>query len=269
MSKLYCDTKVLESNWYDWLVATSTPSLEHYRSLRILWTKALDKVRDSSGKLIIKNGSTFTDPCSIRRAHCIALAVPVFFESIGDNVPDCGFTIVDGKQRVIKFADLNNELNLLSDSWLHDLDNPYAVSSTVVPSLIADEYRLEQPTDTCWHAILKDISNMCNGIATKFNPPSEEERTELAHDALLQVTNKLIKRKLVFTPGRAPVFNLLTTTIYRCMYSIKNRSKNQRNRLHQLMDDMQTGVLPDNIRSFRAGMHLKTRTDNRSAIRPH
>lgn len=269
MSKLYCDTKVLENNWYDWLVATSTPSLEHYRSLRLLWTKALDEVRDSSGKLITKNGMSFTDPCSVRRAHCIALATPVFFESVDDFVPDSGLITCADRQHVIKFADLDNELNLLSDSWLHNLDDPYAVSSIVIPNLVSDGYRLEQEADICWHAILKDISNMCNGIATKFNPPSEEERTELAHDALLQVTNKLVNRKLVFTPGRAPVFNLLTTTIYRCMYSIKNKSKNQRNRLHQLMDDMQAGVLPDNIRSFRAGMHLKTRSDNRSAIRTH
>jgi hypothetical protein len=87
--------------------------------------------------------------------------------------------------------------------------------------------------------------------------PSEEEHLDFSNEALLQVTNKLKMRKLVYTPGRAPVFNLLTTTIHRCMFSIMNRRKTQKNGLYKLMEDMKAGALPDSYRSFR----LQTRSN--------
>lgn len=243
----YCDTKILEKNWFDWLVSSAVPSLEHYRSLGLLWTKVLGEV-EKDGKVLKKDGKTFTDPCHPHRSHCIALPTPIYFESHHDEVPE----EVVVEEKTISLSDLDQELNLLSDSWLYRFDNPLVTLEEVIPQLRQDGYRLEQPTEKSWHAILQDVNNMCNGIATKFNPPSEDEHVELAHDALLQVMKKLFNRKLVFTPGRAPVFNLLTTTIYRCMYSIKNKCKNQRNGMNKLIDDMQAGALPDNIRSFRA-----------------
>ena len=90
------------------------------------------------------------------------------------------------------------------------------------------------------------------GIATKFRQASEEETNDLANEALSLVTQKLIRKKLVYIPGKAPVFNLLTTTIYRCIYSILNKRKNQREGFQKLVDSMQRGKLP-NHRSFRIG----------------
>lgn len=264
----YCDSKVLEANWYDWLVASSVPSLEIYRTLGLLWTKVSGNVKDQSGNDLTKNGVTFSDPCHPERMHCVALGNPVYFKSSHDK-PTKGTVFVDGRPQGIELEEVTQELSLLSDSWLHNLDDPLVVSTNVIPALIKKGYKKERPTNLTWHAILEDVSNMCQGIATKFNPPSEEEHMELSQDALLQVTNKLVNRKLVFTPGRAPVFNLLTTTIYRCMYSIKNKSKNQRKGMHRLMDDMQAGTLPDNVRSFRAGMHPRSRSGSRATIRSH
>lgn len=264
----YCDSKVLETNWFDWLVSSAVPSLEIFRSHGLLWTKVLGKVADKDGSILQKSGKTFDDPCSPDRMHCIALPNPVYFRSNHD-CPTKGTVVIDGKSRDIDLDEVAQELSLLSDSWLHVHDDMFIVQDKIIPSLERDGYKKERPTDITWHAVLTDVSNMCQGIATKFNPPSEDEHMELAQDALLQVVNKLVKRKLVFTPGRAPVFNLLTTTIYRCMYSIKNKGKNQRNGMHKLIDDMQAGVLPENVRSFRAGMLSKQRYGCRSSIKTH
>lgn len=262
----YCDSKVLERNWFDWLVSSAVPSLEIFRSHGLLWTKVLGKVTDKDGNILNKSGKTFIDPCSPERMHCIALPNPVYFRSYHDR-PTKGTVYVDGRSQDIELDEVTQELSLLSDSWLHDFTDPFVVQNEVIPSLQKNGYKKERPTDTTWHAVLTDVSNMCQGIATKFNPPSEDEHMELSQDALLQVTNKLVKRKLVFTPGRAPVFNLLTTTIYRCMYSIKNKGKNQRNGMHKLIGDMQAGILPENVRSFRAGMLPNNKYGSRSVIK--
>jgi hypothetical protein len=109
----------------------------------------------------------------------------------------------------------------------------------------------ESPSELTWHFMLEDVSKICRGISTKFNLPSEEEQVDLSEDALLQVVNKLIARKLVYTPGRAPVFNLLTTTIHRCMYSIMNKRNKQKQNMFKLASDLQSGILPESMRSLR------------------
>jgi hypothetical protein len=145
-----------------------------------------------------------------------------------------------------------DDLSLLSDNPIHDLpSNIFVQYDDVIPKIIMDGYSREMVTDTTWHLMLEDINRMCQGIAMKFNLPTEEEHQDFSNEALLQVMNKLVNKKLVYTPGRAPVFNLLTTTIHRCMFSIMNRRKTQKNGLYKLMDDMKAGSLPDSHRSFR------------------
>jgi len=111
-----------------------------------------------------------------------------------------------------------------------------------------------------WHAMLRDIDKMCQGIAMKFKQPTDEERLDLANEALLQVTNKLVKGKLVYIPGKAPVFNLLTTTIHRCMYSIMNRRSNRKQGQARLLEAAQAGTLPDSQRSLRTPTRRPIRT---------
>jgi hypothetical protein len=250
VSQHYCDSKRLENNWFHWLLSSATPDLERFRHSGILWTKVLGEVTEN-GVVIKSNGCSFPNPCHPNRAHCLALPVPLFFNSF-NNIPQptCTATVA-GKATTIKLSDVEKELNLLSDHWMYTGADPLAAIQHVIPSLRKRGYILERPTNDMWHAMLTSIEQMCLGIATKFNLPCEEERVELAHEALLQVTKKLVARKLVYTPGKAPVFNLLTTTIFRCMYSIKNRSKRQREGMHKLFENMQAGILPDNFRSFR------------------
>ena len=82
--------------------------------------------------------------------------------------------------------------------------------------------------DFAWEQMSGMIYKICEGIATKFNPSTPEEHVEHTHDAFMLTIDKIRRGKLKFTPGRAPVFNLLTTTIYRHLYSKMNKEKRRR-----------------------------------------
>lgn len=226
----YCDSKVLEKNWFHWLLSSSVPDLEYYRQIGLLWTKAIGY--DGQKSITI-------NPRDPKRSHCLALAVPIYFDSENGNIPSHGTAFVNGEPLQVILPSKDDVLTLLSDSWLHRLETPFVQIIEVIPKLKTDGYVCELPTEQTWHAMLDDINKMCFGIATKFKQPTEEEQADLANEALLQVTKKLAAYKLVYTPGFAPVFNLLTTTIHRCMFSIMNRRKTQRQRLQKFVDDMQ------------------------------
>ncbi len=82
-----------------------------------------------------------------------------------------------------------------------------------------------------WEKMSSMIYQICHGIATHFNPRDDEEHAELRHDAFMTTMEKIKLGKLRFDPGRAPVFNLLTTTIFRQLYSKMNKEK--RRKIHQ------------------------------------
>ena len=226
----YCDSKVLEKNWLHWLLSSTVPDLECYRELGLLWSKIGEE-----------DQTDISDPLYPIKSHCIALSIPVFFTSRDGKSSKFGVA-QDGSKVNLPLLD---ELSLLSDSRLHRLEgNLFAQQDEVWVDLEEKGYTKELPTERTWHAVLEDVNKMCQGIATKFKQPTEEEQMELAHEAFLQIMKKLASYKLVFTPNRAPVFNLLTTAIYRCMYSIMNRRKNQRQGLQQYMKDVQAGAVP-------------------------
>ena len=229
----YCDSVKLERNWFHWLLSSSVPDLEKYREHGLLWTKIVGNDVDEKGNILY-------DPRNPNRAHCIALAVPIHLTSYNGTLSNSTVLTADGP--IEQLLPGKDELNLLSASWLHELEHPFTQRDKVIPSLENDEYFLELPTEMTWHAVLEDVNNICHGIAMRFKQPSEEEHLELSNDALLQVINKLASYKLVYTPGRAPVFNLLTTTIHRCMYSIMNRRKIQRQGLQKLQSDVKAGM---------------------------
>jgi hypothetical protein len=82
--------------------------------------------------------------------------------------------------------------------------------------------------EDAWNEMSTRIYKICCGIATKFNPKSEEEHMEHVHDAWQQTMEKIKNGKLKFEAGRAPVFNLITTTVFRILYSKMNKQKKQR-----------------------------------------
>jgi hypothetical protein len=246
----YCDTNVLEENWFHWILSSSVPDLEVYRNYGLLWTRVLDTVKRDDGTEILKRGKPLLNPSYSTRAHCIALGYPVHLNSYHGVPQSRGTARVDGKMTSVELSQLSSELSLHSDFWIHNLDRPFAQSDAAI-RLIDKGYIREKPTEISWHAMLADINQMCQGIATKFKPSTEEELMDLANEALVQVSKKLVTGKLVYIPGKAPVFNLLTTTIHRCMFSIMNRRTNRRQGLNKLLQDAQAGILPDSQRSLR------------------
>lgn len=256
----YCDSKILEQNWFNWLLSSSVPTLEDFRKVGVLWTKVVGTVRGDDGSEITRRGVPLADPSFPVRAHCIALGHPIYLNSYHGVPQSAGTVFVDGDPHTFELTSLSDELHLLSDAWIHNLGNPLSQQDDVLPNIEVNGYLREAPEEMSWHAMLKDIDQMCQGIAMKFKQPSEEDRLDLANEALLQVTNKLVKRKLVYTPGRASVFNLLTTTIYRCMYSIMNRRTNRRQGQARLLEDAQAGILPDSQRSLRTPTRHQIKT---------
>lgn len=239
----YCNSAELEHNWFNWIVSSKTPCLELYRKRGVLWTKVVGVSRDSSGSPITVNGKTFPDPCFPTRLHCIALADPIFFttKETADGI------VVESDDEL----PAEEVLNLESDSKLHRLDDPLSQRIEVIPQLREAGYFLEVPTSISWELTLGDILKICSGVAVKFKQKTEEERQELINEAMVQLINKMSKYKLLYKPGFAPVFNLLTTTIHRIMYSIMNKRKTYREGINKILNNASAGTLPTRGRSLR------------------
>ncbi len=222
----YCDSVKLEENWFFWLLAIDSPELDIFREKGVLWTKVLGHVEG-------KNGAKLLDPSCPNREHCLSPKPMTRFVTVGGKVQSAS----------VEACDWTDMRNIKTDE-------------AIIAQLESEGFLKERPANETWHMMLTDINNMCIGIATKFKQGSEEETNDLANEALSLVTHKLKRKKLVYMPGRAPVFNLLTTTIYRCIYSILNKRKNQREGFQKLVDSMQRGRVP-NHRSFRIGSGTK------------
>ena len=116
--------------------------------------------------------------------------------------------------------------------------------------------------DESWLRLSSMIYKICFGITLHFHPPDDDVRDELAHEALTHTLIKIRRRKLKFTPGLAPPFNLLTTAIFRIMFSIKNKEKRDRDKRSRLADQIiHDAKLPDlnslNVtRSLIGGRHV-------------
>lgn len=203
----YCDSKLLEKNWMNWLVAEATPDLEPYRVARLLVTRVLSKVTPRHNKAPDQFWGYSDEP---RRSHCLVVDRPVYCNSYSGRCDKPHY--FSGSRPVM--CDLPPLTSILNQA---NFDKT-----------ITQGYMLEQPTKPTWDAILIDVQKMCHGISHKFNLGSDEAYDDLAAEAFIQVTNKIKNKKLVFTPGLAPVFNLLTTTIYRVMFSLLNKLNKDR-----------------------------------------
>jgi hypothetical protein len=187
----YCDTQVLERNWFEWLVSSNTPGIEPLREKKVLWTLIIGTLQDSE----------IQDPCYETRVHYI-IPGNINFGTFGDTV-----------------------------TWIM----PHSITTE---QLKAQGYYLESPMTQSWQAMLQDIAKMCNGVASKFHQPSAEETNNLASEALVQVISKIARGRLKYTPGKAPVFNLLTTTIHRCIYSILSKDQRQKRNFTAFADNL-------------------------------
>lgn len=236
--KQYCDTKKLEEVWFNWLVAKNTPQLDVFRNDGMLWTKAIGYVQ-VDGEVLLKGKRTFWSPTHPIRLHCILSSSPIFFLSYDGNPSTYGasYQQATGKASPILMFDLQVD--------------PQKFDKEAEKYLLANGFIKEEPTNDYWGKLLESIYSICQGVSVKFRQKTEEDANDLASEALSQVVNKLVRDRLVYTPGRAPVFNLLTTTIHRIMFSIMNKRKNQRERINKLLRDANSGQLPNTNRSLR------------------
>lgn len=258
MAQNYCDTEELEKKWFNWILASSLKcDVEHFRAHAIWYTKTLGKSTSDDGVPIVKNNVALDDPSYPYKIHCLALPRPIVLYSEHGCVQE----YVRGAKTETVFAEIKDNLRLDSDS---DLVNPgeYPLFQTerLIPFLLQNGFVCEMPKQQSWQFMLSKIRDICQGVSRKFSLRDEEEYEDLASDAYIQVLNKLSTGKLKYTPGRAPVFNLLTTTIFRCMFSILNKKNNQKAKIAKLLSMAQEGS-HNNIRS------LKTHTGN-IKIRP-
>lgn len=88
---------------------------------------------------------------------------------------------------------------------------------------------LNDKTDAeAWQRLQEGIYKICYGVTVHFHPRDDDEQAELAHEAFILTIAKISDGRLTFIPGKAPVFNLLTTTIFRHLYSKMNKETRRR-----------------------------------------
>lgn len=195
----YCDTKQLELVWGGWTWAQQSMELEWLRQKKLLYTKDL-------GAAV--------------REHVIPIAKPILFKSIVDPFSKKIHYYIDGKPF---------NVHVLS-SRIGNAECNFKISQHYT----SDNYIMELTKSQNWESLLTMIYMICNGVAIKFER-DEDDRAELAHEALNYVVDKkLSKGKLNYTPGRAPVFNLMTTAIIRVMCSLKNKANKNRENIIKL-----------------------------------
>lgn len=195
---MYCDSSALESHWFNWLISEATPELEPARERGLLYTKTKDN----------KN------PNVLAKSHCLACEKPIYFNSYASSI---GKPVVFNGCKPVTTA-------------FPDFGRMVAVNTEAI---VSKGYFKEEPASRSWEKLALNVQAICSGISKKFTLPSPDYYEDLANDAMLQVLTKMKARKLIYTPGRAPVFNLLTMTVHRIIFSILKTNKRRRDSLAQ------------------------------------
>jgi len=92
---------------------------------------------------------------------------------------------------------------------------------------------LETGDERNWDQMTNMLYNICLGIAKNFRPKSDDEYYNLANEAMVKLLTKIERGKLKFKPtceGGSPIFNLITTTVQRILYSYKNADRDRKKR---------------------------------------
>lgn len=98
----------------------------------------------------------------------------------------------------------------------------------------------------CWEQMSNMMYQICEGVARRFNAkPDSDEYVEHVHDAITQTLEKIKLGKLRYIRGKAPVFNLITTTVFRILYSKMNRQKKQREHDKRFMYEFVQKHMPE------------------------
>ena len=132
----------------------------------------------------------------------------------------------------------------------------YPLDVALCRKLVASNYQCEIPIEDSWQKLISMIYEICCGVALNFRPPSEDIKQELIQEAFTHTLSKIHRGKLKFDPGKAPPFNLLTTAIFRIMYSIKNKEKRDRECRSRLVEQLLTGACLPDLSSIKVSQSL-------------
>lgn len=214
----YCNSRELEKLWFTWAMAATVPSLERFRYVGGVYSKIDDSIIRTHGEISRNN------PWLSLKEHYI-LAKPRFTVTSVDGVVNIGLPNPD--ELIIIPADPDLENELFSKGFIKDI-----------------------PYKTSWDLLCIEVQKICEGISRKFSS-DEDIRLEIQQEALTAVINKIKDFKLKFIPGKAPVFNFLTTAIYRCIFNHLRKDKRYTQQLQHLQDLMAKGSIDITMRSFK------------------
>ena len=115
---------------------------------------------------------------------------------------------------------------------------------------------LTNKDDANWEALSMMVFRICEGVAKRFNPRDEDEHIEHTHDAVTAILEKIKDGRLKFTPGKAPVFNLLTTTAFHMLYSKMNKQNKIKKQMDRYRERLATGFTPMKNHSKSSDLQL-------------
>jgi len=217
----YCDSDQLEKIWFNWVMTATVPVLEPYRHLNVVYSRVCPSQIITHGPQAINN------PWLDVKEHVIVTEVPRFVTSV--------------------LGVVNLDLNTISvigpSTQMHEI-------------LEQNGFSCELSEKSSWFRLCFELQKMCNGISMKFSR-DEETRNEISQESFMLIIDKIKKMKIRFTPGRAPVFNYLTTAIHRCIFNYLRKENRFKKYSSELGDNMISGNLDNSFRSFKTKIGIK------------
>lgn len=105
-----------------------------------------------------------------------------------------------------------------------------------------------------WESLSLMVYKICDGVSTHFNPKNDDEKIEHTHDATTAILDKINSGKLRFVAGKAPVFNLLTTTAFHLLYSKMNKAKRLKQQIDKYKQKISTKLI--DIKSYERSQNF-------------
>ena len=211
----YCDSEQLERFWFEWAMASGVPVLEPLRAIGAVYSRV------KPDQIVTQEAQTCKNPWLPLKEHVLILSEPTYVTS------------EDGEVNL----DLNTVQIMVANSETHK-------------ALLRNNYYLEPTEPEAWSKLFLEVRKMCEGISRKFsNDP--DTRMEIEQEALVMVIDKMRRKKIRYMPGKAPVFNFLTTAIHRCIYNHLRKTGRATRQMHELQEKMINGGLDLSLRSYK------------------
>lgn len=223
MKNHYVDSTELECTWSDWIAATMTPTLEPYRELGALLVEESGIERTSG-------------PVVQGKCHCIVVGETVIYFEVNQAV------IIAESIKTDQGLSCKLPLEVSPNDQLKYIN----LAGEITPPT---GYRVAPTAKQAWGELIGKISLICDGVLKKLGVRMDI-RDDIASDVMLLVIRKLRQGKLRFEPGKAPVFNLLTTTLMNCASSCLAKENRVTSNKHKLVDGLVNGSIPPIYRSL-------------------